>query len=50
MTTTPSRIAAEHDIARDFAECDDVFIQAEVSRLPAYVRAAQALVVDSVGS
>jgi len=49
MTAAPSRIAAQHDIARPFADRDDGFVQAEVSRLLADARVAQALAVEQAG-
>jgi NitT/TauT family transport system ATP-binding protein len=46
MTQKPSRIAAQHDIARPFAARDDGFVHAEVGRLLARPEIARALSVD----
>jgi NitT/TauT family transport system ATP-binding protein len=45
MTAAPSRVAAQHDIATPFAGRDDRFVHAEVGRLLADDRIAQALAV-----
>jgi len=49
MTNTPSRIAVQHDIAHPIVDRDDGFVHAEVGRLLADARVADALGVGGRG-
>ncbi len=49
MGGRPARVVVEHEVARAFSERADAFVHAEVSRLCADHRIAQALAIDAVG-